>query len=306
MSLPKPPLETAPMAVTEEDVRPIDKPKPTSRAIDILATLRGPSSSNHRPIDLLDSLRHPPSLTAASSDHKPPSRTRPMDLLAELKARSPLCSTSSVPPDTHTESAPQRPVDILATIRRQTARQLPPSTLNKPTGSGLPPPDASFNSSSIASRPMAPLPKRAVVASSSSSTVPKPRRHHGLPKPTIQKGDVEMNLSPNFVDLTIEHPRDHLPDIIELTDESDVDMDSTPLHHPEDINMRPVDFVFNTNLPVNPRHTARPWVGSLRPQDWIPSREELHAAQVDFDRSLPSEMHLAGFPVYVRLSSSQF
>ena len=39
--------------------------------------------------------------------------------------------------------------------------------------------------------------------------------------------------------------------------------------------MRASDFVFNTNLPVSPRRTVRPWTGSLRPQDWIPSREGL-------------------------------
>jgi hypothetical protein len=108
-----------------------------------------------------------------------------------------------------------------------------------------------------------------------------------------------------FLDLT-EMARTPSPRVIELTDtssdddDSDVVMEGTHTDNPEpNGNMRPTDFVFNSNIPIHPRRTIQPWAGSLRPQDWIPSREELHAEQVAFDRSLPAEMLQAGYPLYV-------
>jgi hypothetical protein len=114
-----------------------------------------------------------------------------------------------------------------------------------------------------------------------------------------------MDAPPSILDLTIDITKTRLPDILELTDssssdESDVVMAVDCMDTPDpDANMRPTDFVFNSNAPVNPRQTVRPWAGSLKPQDWIPSREELHADQVAFDRALPAEMLQSGYPLYV-------
>ena len=113
---------------------------------------------------------------------------------------------------------------------------------------------------------------------------------------------------PQIEDIIMDSPtKAPLPEAMELTDTSgdevsDVDMDRYSSQDPDsDTDMRPPAFVFNTNLPINPRRTIRPWVGSLRPEDWVPSREELHADQVDFARSLPLEMSHAGYPAYVSL-----
>jgi hypothetical protein len=60
-----------------------------------------------------------------------------------------------------------------------------------------------------------------------------------------------------------------------------------------------VNFVFNSNDLLATRQTIRSWRGSNRPEDWIVAREDLHAAHVDSDRALPSEMQDPWFPSFV-------
>jgi len=321
------------MSAGDVDARTDAMPRPTIRPIDILTALPHSSSTTAftpiapakhlRPIDILHSIRErrPSSSVTSLNVQDPPPATliRPIDIIAGLKERPTSTSNSSLPGSSSRTTHPVRPVDVLASLKRPTTS--PFLLHSKTTGPSLPAP---VHAPSQISRDIAPLPKRARPKSISNLPPPKPvlQRHDVKPYVQTVKSPTAVPLNDNdhdiimnppttiydstFLDLTIDPPRTPLSSIIELTDTSsdddcDIEVDTNPVHDPEtDIDMRPVSFVFNTNLPINPRQTARPWVGSLRPQDWVPSREELHAEQVDFDRSLPSEMHHAGYPVYVR------
>lgn len=293
-------FKTEPMSNATPDTRPDSTLKPTIRPIDILKSLPHSSSSaaqtpalplpGLRPIDILKSIRDRQPTSSVSSVPVPDPNVRPIDILAELKARSSLSSTSSLTASTHTPHL--RPAGVLPTSIKTTNAPLdPPSRLIAP----LPKRPSATSSSSTASQPSHRRPRFSKPPDKTPRVVETPR---------IDR-DIVMQPPPDFLDLTLDSPSNQLPDVIELTDtsadsdECDVDMDANPVHDPEDDILRPADFVFHTNLPIHPRHTKQPWVGTLRPEDWVPSREELHAEQVDFDRSLPTEMLKAGYPKYV-------
>lgn len=301
-----PPLDLDKMndtVVADTDAHMAPIPNSSLRPIDILKTLRLASSSSTappkppatpnvvRPIDLLKlvQVRPPsPSVSSVSSSASsyPPAAPRPLDILKGIKVRP---SPATTPISSSSVPSKLRPVDILATVTTQAGLQLASSTPIQPGRSQL---------ESLPDRPrlIAPLPRRARAKSPQLASL-------------ADNDDVAMHApprrNPDILDLTVEISKTRLADILELTDssgddESDVimDMDSNDTPAP-DVNVRPTDFVFNSNIPVNPRQTVRPWAGSLQPQDWIPSREELHAEQVAFDRSLPAEMLHSGYPLYV-------
>ena len=58
-------------------------------------------------------------------------------------------------------------------------------------------------------------------------------------------------------------------------------------------------FVFHTDDFLATRQTTGSWRGSRNPDEWILSREDLHAEQVDRDRDLPEEMDNPWYPSYV-------
>lgn len=60
-------------------------------------------------------------------------------------------------------------------------------------------------------------------------------------------------------------------------------------------------FVFNTNNILATRQETGSWRLREKDPEWILSREELHAEQVDLDRLLPAEMSRPFYPTYVSL-----
>jgi hypothetical protein len=58
-------------------------------------------------------------------------------------------------------------------------------------------------------------------------------------------------------------------------------------------------FVFKTDNLLETRKTDRSWQGSRQAAEWILSREELHAQQVDLDRWVPKEIDHSDFPSFV-------
>jgi hypothetical protein len=91
-------------------------------------------------------------------------------------------------------------------------------------------------------------------------------------------------------------------DVIDITD-SDSEMEETP-HKPgqgsgHDSPTERLPFIYNTNNLLATRQITHSWHGSHRAKDWVLSREELHAEEVDHSRELAVTMDEPEFPVLV-------
>jgi hypothetical protein len=126
-----------------------------------------------------------------------------------------------------------------------------------------PSPTASTSTPSTSSILPLPVPHSKPPTSTSRPTIKLPaRRRKVLHKPTLQTRDPSPPLS------------------------------SPPTFGP---------FVFNTNDILSTRQEIGSWHGSSKSMEWLLSREELHAEQVDLDRGLPAEMQHPFYPSFVRL-----
>ena len=61
----------------------------------------------------------------------------------------------------------------------------------------------------------------------------------------------------------------------------------------------PMPYIFHTNDTLATRQTLRTWTGTHRAEDWVPSREDLHAEEVDRSRILPLQILERGYPHFV-------
>jgi hypothetical protein len=86
-------------------------------------------------------------------------------------------------------------------------------------------------------------------------------------------------------------------EILELSDDSsDFDMEG-----PFPRRTTRTDYIYNSNDLIATRQTVRSWKGSYRPDEWVISREELHADEVDRARALAIDLEEADYPKFVRL-----
>jgi hypothetical protein len=122
--------------------------------------------------------------------------------------------------------------------------------------------------------------------------------------------DIKME-DPDIIHAQTSPARTQIPDAIEVID-SDAEMEdrssSKPAPTTGDDSPTPPNsnFVYHTNNHLATRQTSRSWHGSHRPDNWIVSREELHADEVDCARELPVTLEEGDFPVFVSNNVSSF
>jgi hypothetical protein len=113
----------------------------------------------------------------------------------------------------------------------------------------------------------------------------------------------------------VEDPRNQHPPSINIATNSDSEMRGTAgpsntrpsVSSPElSPDLGPMPYVFHTNDELATRQTIRSWHGTLRAEDWIPSREDLHADEVDRSRILPLRLLDDDYPIFVSFKILNF